>query len=158
MSIRSCGAKYAVCGPNTASGLPDSDSRADTSSAFEPPRGKPPSRPPSPGSARAAEAALGLEPSEDERAEEEFSEAVHWIYGTAWGVPRVFIDALGIRGRNADLLQVAAMWGTAMWMLPRLRVTPPPEEWGGTEIAIDALHHLVYALGAGAAYDVLKHV
>ena len=117
-------------------------------------RGRPPSLTP----ARAAEAALDLEPMEDDEAEEEFSEAVHWIYGAAWGVPRLFIDVLGIRGRNADLLHFAAMWGTAMWMLPRLRVTPPPDEWGGTEIAIDALHHFVYALGAGAAYDLLKRV
>ena len=47
--------KYATCGPITATGWPDSDSAADTSSAFdieliEP---RPPSRPPS-GSSRPA--------------------------------------------------------------------------------------------------------
>jgi hypothetical protein len=117
-------------------------------------RGRPPSLTP----ARAAEAVFDLQPLEDDDAEEAFSESVHWLYGTAWGVPRAFIDAVGLRGRDADLLHFGAFWGTALWMLPSLRVAPPPEEWGNTEILIDALHHLIYVLGAGAAYDALKHV
>ena len=40
-------------------------------------------------------------------------------------------------------------------MLPTLRVTPPLTEWGAKDVAIDALHHLVYAGATGVAYSLL---
>jgi hypothetical protein len=40
-------------------------------------------------------------------------------------------------------------------MLPALEVAPPLTEWGAKEIAVDALHHLVYAAATGAAYSLL---
>lgn len=40
-------------------------------------------------------------------------------------------------------------------MLPALEVAPPLTEWGAKEIAVDALHHLVYAATTGAAYSLL---
>ena len=40
-------------------------------------------------------------------------------------------------------------------MLPALEVTLPLTEWGVEEIAIDALHHLVYATTTGLAYSYL---
>jgi hypothetical protein len=40
-------------------------------------------------------------------------------------------------------------------MLPALGVTPPLTEWGMKEVAIDALHHLVYAGATGIAYSLL---
>jgi hypothetical protein len=39
--------------------------------------------------------------------------------------------------------------------LPALDVAPPSIFWGATEIAIDAFHHLVYALATGFAYEAL---
>ena len=41
-------------------------------------------------------------------------------------------------------------------MLPALGVTPPLTEWGAKEVAIDALHHLVYAGATGVAYSLLE--
>jgi hypothetical protein len=40
-------------------------------------------------------------------------------------------------------------------MLPVLGVTPPLTEWGAKELAIDALHHLVYAGATGVAYSLI---
>ncbi len=40
-------------------------------------------------------------------------------------------------------------------MLPALGITPPLTEWGAKEVAIDALHHLVYATATGVAYSLL---
>ena len=40
-------------------------------------------------------------------------------------------------------------------MLPTLSVTPPLTEWGVKEVAIDALHHLVYAGATSVAYSLL---
>jgi len=115
-------------------------------------------RPPSMTPAEALESALDLDPPDDPLDQERLSNAVHWAYGTAWGIPRSVIQLLGVRGRNADLLHFAAMWGSSLALLPTLRVTPPPDEWGTTEIGIDAFHHLVYAITAGAAYEALSVV
>jgi hypothetical protein len=35
-------------------------------------------------------------------------------------------------------------------------VAPPAIFWGATEVAIDALHHTVYALATGLAYEMLS--
>jgi hypothetical protein len=40
-------------------------------------------------------------------------------------------------------------------MLPALSVAPPFWQWGAKEVAIDALHHLVYAGTTGVAYAAL---
>jgi hypothetical protein len=41
-------------------------------------------------------------------------------------------------------------------MLPALDVAPPAWEQGPKELAIDALHHAVYAGGTGAAWRAFE--
>jgi hypothetical protein len=40
-------------------------------------------------------------------------------------------------------------------LLPGLKVTPPVREWGGKWIAIDPVHHLVYAVATGLVYEFI---
>jgi hypothetical protein len=40
--------------------------------------------------------------------------------------------------------------------LPALDIAPPSIFWPKAEIAIDALHHTVYALATGIAYELLN--
>jgi hypothetical protein len=40
-------------------------------------------------------------------------------------------------------------------MLPTLDVAPPITMWGGREVAIDAWHHIVYAVVTGIGYELL---
>ena len=110
-------------------------------------------RPASTTPAKAAEEMLDIEPK-SKAAEERLSNAVHWGYGTGWGLNRSALDLIGIRGPLASALHFAAVWGVGLVMLPALRLTPPPQEWGREELAIDGWHHLVYAMAAGAAYDL----
>ena len=111
-------------------------------------------RPPSTVPAEAAEKVLDVEP-ETKRAEERVSAAVHWAYGTGWGLVRGALGFAGITGPLASLLHFAAVWGAALVTLPAMKLTPPPDEWGADELGIDAWHHLVYAGAAGLAYDLL---
>ena len=55
----------------------------------------------------------------------------------------------------ATAAHLGAVWGSEQVMLPTLGVTPPLTEWGAKEVAIDALHHLVYAGATGVAYSLL---
>ncbi len=104
--------------------------------------------------ARAAAKVLGVEPV-DEEAEARFSNIVHWGYGTAWGGARGLLSAAGLSGPAATAAHLGAVWGSEQVMLPALGVTPPLTEWGAKEVAIDALHHVVYAGATGIAYSLL---
>lgn len=105
--------------------------------------------------ARAAGRVLGIEPQGKEE-KERFSNIVHWSYGTGWGIVRGLIAETGVGHSAATALHFAAIWGTALNMLPALEVAPPPRKWGAREILIDGLHHGVYAAAAGAAYEFIE--
>jgi hypothetical protein len=104
--------------------------------------------------AQAAQKVLGVEPI-DAGSEARFSNLVHWGYGTVWGGARGLLAAAGLSGPTATAAHLGAVWGSEQIMLPALEVTPPLTEWGVEEIAIDALHHLVYATATGLAYSYL---
>jgi hypothetical protein len=112
-------------------------------------------RPPSTVPARAAAKVLGVEPvGELERSR--FANIVHWSYGTSWGAARGLIGALGFRGPSAAPLFLAGVWGAELVMLPSLNIGVPPVcRWDREEIAIDGLHHLVYATATSVTYELL---
>ena len=112
-------------------------------------------REPSTAPADAAMKLLGIEGFCDDGAKSRFSTAVHWGYGTAWGVPRALLDAAGLGVAAATAAHGGALWGSEQVMLPALGVAPPLWEWGAVEVAVDALHHLVYTAAAGVAYEAL---
>lgn len=111
-------------------------------------------RAPSDSPAEAAGKVLGVQPRGEEE-KKRFSQIVHLGYGTAWGAVRGALAATGLPAPAATALHFAAIFGTALWMLPALKVAPPVSEWGAEAIAIDGFHHLIYALATGAAYDRL---
>jgi len=104
--------------------------------------------------ADAAMKVLGIEGFCDDGAKSRFSNAVHGTYGTAWGVPRALLDAAGADGAAATAAHGAALWGFEQVTLPALGVAPPLWEWGAVEVAIDALHHVVYAVTTSVAYTM----
>jgi hypothetical protein len=55
----------------------------------------------------------------------------------------------------ATLLHFGAVWGTALVMLPKHNAAKPIDEQEPKDIAVDVLHHGVYALAAGLVYDAL---
>ncbi len=114
-------------------------------------RGRQPSQAP----AKAAEKVLGIGCFENPAAENRFSNLVHWGYGTGWGAVRGLLDAIGLPPKAATAAHGAAVWGQAVVMLPTLDVAPPITLWGKEEIAIDVLHHAVYATATGIAYELL---
>jgi hypothetical protein len=101
--------------------------------------------------ADAASKVLGVEPTDPAR----FSNLVHWSYGTGWGIARGVIALAGLRGPKATAAHFATVWGWSLVMLPALDVAPPVWQQPPQEVAIDALHHAVYATTTSAAYAVL---
>jgi hypothetical protein len=113
-------------------------------------------RKPSSAPARATAKALGIASFADGIAEARFNDLSHWGYGTIWGAARGLLGALGLPPGAATVAHGAAVWGSAQVALPALDIAPPAIFWAPKEIMIDALHHAVYALAAGVAYEMLS--
>jgi hypothetical protein len=103
--------------------------------------------------AKAVERTLHIEATPGNK--ENFSNEVHWVYGTSWGVMRGLLSMAGIRGFAATSLHLASIWGTAVNIQPKLDIAPPLSEWEPKDIAIDILHHAVYAIAAGLVFDAI---
>jgi hypothetical protein len=112
-------------------------------------------RAPSTAPARATAKALGIADFEDDVARARFNDLSHWGYGTGWGVVRGLLGAAGLPARKATAAHGAAVWGSAAVTLPALEIAPPFVFWGKEEVAIDLLHHTVYAVATGLAYELI---
>jgi len=111
-------------------------------------------RKPSKATIKVAQQVTDVKPVNKE-AQDKVSQEVHWAYGTSWGIARGMIALTGLRGLPAAMVHFAAVWGTSMLMLPKFNAAPPVTEEDPKAIAIDGLHHAVYALAAGAVYDAI---
>jgi len=111
-------------------------------------------RPPSTVPAEVGGEVLGVEPKGEE-GEKRLGNLVHWQYGTGLGVLR---GALGgfMRDPWAGAVFFGVAWAGSLLMVPRLsEETPPPAEWGTTEVVVDGWHHLVYAAATSLAFSNL---
>ena len=105
--------------------------------------------------ARATAKALGIKAFDSDLAQARFNDLSHWGYGTGWGVVRGILGATGMPPAKATAAHGAAVWGSAAVTLPALDVAPPFVFWGREEVAIDLLHHAVYAVATGLAYELV---
>jgi hypothetical protein len=110
-------------------------------------------RKPSDAPVKVAEETVGAKPAPVEK--EKMSNELHWAYGTSWGIARGLISLTGLKGWPATLAHFTAIWGSSMIMLPMFDAAPPIYKEGPKAIAIDGLHHAVYAITAGLTYDAL---
>jgi hypothetical protein len=85
-------------------------------------------RKPSTAPADAAEKVLEVKP-ESKEDKQQFSQQIHWAYGTSWGITRGIIGLLGLKGLTATALHFGAIYSTALIMPTQLKVAPPLKEW-----------------------------
>jgi len=111
-------------------------------------------REPSKVPAEAVEKVLGAEPGSEER-EQQLAQAVHWTYGTLWGVARAAMPVFGLRGARATGLHLGLVWGSALVILPALGLAPPVTRWPKKQILKDLGMHVAYAVAVGAVVDRL---
>jgi hypothetical protein len=104
---------------------------------------------------RATGRLLGIAEFDDDRARQRFNDLSHGAYGIGWGVPRGLLGMTRMGAVGATALHGAAVWGTAQIALPALDVAPPFIFWPREEIAIDVLHHAIYAAATGGALALL---
>jgi hypothetical protein len=82
--------------------------------------------------------------------------AMHWLYGTAWGLP---LAAVGARARRAPLATGAgvglAVWAVSLVELPLLGVAEPAWRQSPEDLADDVAFHVIYGMAAAAALGAL---
>jgi hypothetical protein len=112
-------------------------------------------RKPSDAPVKVAKEVTGIKP-QNEAQKEKVSQEIHWAYGTSWGLARGVIGLTGLKGIPAAIVHFGAVWGISMIILPKFNAAPPIMEEAPKAIAIDGLHHAVYAATAGLVYDMLN--
>jgi hypothetical protein len=103
----------------------------------------------------AASKALDIEASKME-ARKKFSDEVNWVYGTSWGSARGILSLFGIKGFPATAIHWVAIFYTAITIEPDFEVAPPINEWSKKDLAMFALHHVIYAATAGFVFDAIN--
>ena len=111
-------------------------------------------REPSDAPVKVASQITGAAPADDSQ-KEKLNNEIHYAYGTSWGIVRGLLGFAGLKGLPATLVHFGAIWATELVMLPKYDAAPPVNEQEPKSVAIDALHHAVYAVAAGLAYDAL---
>jgi hypothetical protein len=109
---------------------------------------------PSESPVKVAAKVLSVNPTSEEK-KVKVSEEVHWAYGTSLGLVRGALCLIGLRGWTATAVHFVTIWAGENIMLPALKVSPSITKLSAKEIAKDGLHHAVYAVAAGLAYDAI---
>lgn len=91
----------------------------------------------------------------DESAKPKLSQQVHWTYGAGQGISRGLMGLAGLRGWPATLAHFTTVWAGSLLMLPALDLAPSVTKQQPKKVLIDGLHHAVYAVVAGLAYDAM---
>jgi hypothetical protein len=85
------------------------------------------------------------------------NQAVHWLFGTSWGIPLGLLDeTLRPRPELAGPAFGLVVWGAALVHQPLIGVADAPWKRSTASLGSEALLHLVYGIGAGAALRALR--
>jgi len=81
---------------------------------------------------------------------------MHWGYGTSWGAVYGLVQGTvaGSAFKHGALFG-AGVWSASLVQLPAMKLAPPVWEYPPTELALEVGYHVVYGLGAAAAYTAL---
>ena len=94
------------------------------------------------------------------REREPLNQAMHWLYGTSWGVALGLVTARG--DEPPRIVPTGAALGLGVWAaslveLPLLGVAPPVWRQSPRGVAADLGFHLVYGFAAAAALQRLRN-
>jgi hypothetical protein len=98
-----------------------------------------------------------VKPVTDE-AKEKVTQKIHWTYGTSWGIARGLLGLTSLPAWAAIAAHFSALWATSLVMLPAFDAGPKITEEEPKTVAIDVMHHAVYAIAAGLTYDAIDKI
>lgn len=104
------------------------------------------------GPANAVEKTLHILPKPGTK--KKLANEIHWVYGTLWGLVHGLLSAFGINKWLATGIHYTAITGTGMAVAP-LEGQSPVTDWRAGEIAVDMIHHAVYAITVGCVFNAI---
>lgn len=84
---------------------------------------------------------------------ETLNNAMHWGYGTGWGVLYGLARPRG--GVRSGLLFGLSVWSASLVHLPAMKLSPPVWELEPASMVPDVGFHLVYGAAVGLAYSAV---
>lgn len=78
--------------------------------------------------------------------------AMHWLYGTQWGV----LYGLAARRPTHGIVFGLVVWGASLVELPAMKLAPPVWEMEPAAIAPDLGFHLLYGVSVAGTHRVLS--
>jgi uncharacterized membrane protein len=86
------------------------------------------------------------------------NQAMHWIYGTSWGVPYgVVASHTTLPPELSGPIFGLLVWGAALAHEPALGLADVPWKRSLESLGSEAFFHLVYGIGAGAAVRAVRN-
>jgi hypothetical protein len=83
--------------------------------------------------------------------------AMHWLYGTAWGaVYGAVARSAGPRPIVGGVAFGTGVWGSSYAELVPLGIYEPPWKYPAQELALDLSYHLLYGVAVAGAYAALE--
>lgn len=85
------------------------------------------------------------------------NQAMHWLYGSLWGIPYgIAAASSGLAPELSGPVFGQLVWGVGLAQQPALGLAEPPWKRSLQSLGSEALFHLVYGIGAGAALRALR--
>ncbi len=71
----------------------------------------------------------------------------HFLYGTVWTIPFMFLLLYGLTNYLSMLLMYfLIVWTQGMVVVSLFGIGPPPWKWGIKSLSRDGMHHFIYAV------------
>lgn len=88
----------------------------------------------------------------DDEYSDALNTAMHWLYGTGWGVLYGLAARRPMRGVTFALI----VWGASLVELPAMKLAPPVWEMEPASLAPDLGFHLLYGLTVAQVHRTLS--
>jgi hypothetical protein len=86
------------------------------------------------------------------------NQAMHWLYGTSWGIPYgVIVGHTKLAPELSGPVFGLLVWGAALAHEPALGLADVPWKRSLESLGSEAFFHLVYGIGAGAAVRAVRN-
>jgi hypothetical protein len=93
----------------------------------------------------------------DEDKTEALNNAMHWTYGTSWGIVYGLVQGtVRTRAARNGMLFGSLVWGASLIHLPAMKLAPPVWKYEPAQVASDLSFHLIYGEAVALAYAALR--